>query len=61
MAGKTRISGSKRCPDCCEHGVARVWFCAYCAEIEEFGTSDFGIWGAEMVMPCEHRDVAAAS
>jgi hypothetical protein len=61
MAGKTRISGSKRCPDCCEHGVALVWFCAYCAEIEEFGTSDFGIWGAEMVMPCEHRDVAAAS
>ena len=42
------------CPECCGHGVALVWFCEWCAELEEFGTSDFGVWGPEMVMPCEH-------
>jgi hypothetical protein len=48
-----------RCAECCEHGVGLVWFCAWCAEVEEFGTSDFGVWGAEPAMPCEHRVAAA--
>lgn len=51
--------GARPCRQCCEHGVALVWFCAWCAEIEEFGTSDFGVWGAEMVLPCEHTVAAA--
>jgi hypothetical protein len=55
-----RKADAATCPECCAHGVALVWFCSWCAELEEFGTSDFGVWGAEMVMPCEHT-VAAAS
>jgi hypothetical protein len=61
MASKGTRAASKRCPDCCEHGVAHVWFCAWCAELEEFGTSDFGIWGSQPAMPCEHSTIAAAS
>jgi hypothetical protein len=41
--------------------MALVWFCAWCAEIEEFGSSDFGAWGAQQVIACEHRSLAAAS
>jgi hypothetical protein len=61
MASKGSRSATKPCPQCCEHGVSLVWFCAHCAEIEEFGTSDFGIWGSEPAMPCEHTTIAAAS
>jgi len=61
MASNVRKSASKPCPDCCEHGVALVWSCTWCAEIEEFGSSDFGIWGSEPAMPCEHSVVAKAS
>jgi hypothetical protein len=60
MARSARTPHTKRCPECCEHGISLVWFCAWCAEIEEFGTSDFGVWGAELALPCEHS-VAAAS
>jgi hypothetical protein len=53
------MSEPRPCPECCEHGVGLVWFCTWCAEAEEFGTSDFGVWGAEMVLPCEHRRLAS--
>jgi hypothetical protein len=56
MAAKSNL---RPCPECCEHGVALVWFCVWCAEIEEFGTSDFGVWGPEMVLRCEHRLAAS--
>lgn len=59
MASKVRKAHSRQCPECCEHGIALVWFCAWCAEVEEFGTSDFGVWGSEMVLPCEHSIAAA--
>jgi hypothetical protein len=59
MTRKAHKPEQQQCPECCEHGVALVWFCAYCAEQEEFGTSDFGVWGAEPALPCEHRVAAA--
>jgi hypothetical protein len=61
MAGKAVMTDADRCPECCEHGVALFWFCAWCAEVEEFGTSDFGVWGVEMILPCEHAASAVAS
>ena len=61
MARKVVKTDVNPCPECCGHGVALVWFCAWCAELEEFGTSDFGVWGAEMVLPCEHAVEAVAS
>ncbi len=48
------------CPKCCEHGIALVWFCMWCEELEEFGSCDFGVWGNEMILPCEHRQAAAS-
>jgi hypothetical protein len=59
-----RANGERRgaaCPHCCGHGVALVWFCTWCAEVEEFGSSDFGVWGPEQVMACEHVGIATAS
>jgi hypothetical protein len=61
MASKVRKSDSTPCSECCEHGVDLVWFCAWCSELDEFGTSDFGIWGSETAVPCDHTTVAAAS
>jgi hypothetical protein len=58
--GPSMVS-SVPCPECCQHGIGLVWFCPSCAEIEEFGSSDFGVWGVEMVMPCEHEATAEAS
>lgn len=63
MAGTSDRSPSQArparlCPECCAHGIALVWFCAWCAELEEFGTSDFGVWGPELVLTCEHRAAA---
>ena len=61
MASKPQRLDADLCPECCEHGVALVWFCGWCAELEEFGSSDFGVWGAEMVLACEHRSARAHS
>jgi hypothetical protein len=59
MTRKARKPERALCPECCEHGVALVWFCTFCAEQDEFGTSDFGVWGVEQVVSCEHRVLAA--
>jgi len=55
MARKDPAPGTALCPECCEHGVGLTWFCGWCAELEEFGSSDFGVWGSELVLPCEHQ------
>jgi hypothetical protein len=55
-----RTTHPRRCPECCEHGISLQRWCAWCAEIEEFGTCDFFVNGDEPSMPCEHLVTGAA-